>query len=109
MSKEVILDTLPARLVWAMQLRFVNEGSSVLPDCKPLQSKYLRELTELAMDGNKKVYYPTISSGNYTGMTELKPDELRNHFQWLWQSNKWFFNLLAVEPEFLAQFKELYK
>jgi len=92
-----------------MRCRFVHEGEKYLSGIPLARSKYLREQSELLLDGFNTVW-KAISDryGNYVKFVRLGSDDISLIFMKLYRDSLEFYQFVKYYPELFHQYKEYY-
>jgi len=100
--------SISVNLFWEAKLDFVQNGGNLLPNEPLLQSKFLREMSNLLLiDG--LVYYSSVNKRSEYYANYVTHQTLINGFHSLRREYDYFFKIVSSNPEYLQIFKEFYE
>jgi hypothetical protein len=93
----------------SMKHRFICDGGRYLSDIPLARSKYLREKSELLLDGFNTVW-KAISDryGNYVKFVRLGSDDIALIFMKLYRDSLEFYQFVKRYPDLFLHYKECY-
>lgn len=96
-------------IVNSMQRRFIREGDNYFQDLELVKSKYLREKSELLLDGFNSVWKAFSDRfGNYVKFIRLSSTDIASIFKQLHKDTVELFEFREHYPDVLLQRKENY-